>query len=171
MKKSRSSLNRFELSKFDLQKIKELLKEKPRSSSELMKELGISSSVLKNRIDELMRRGEISTYEKPDDRRRRLYRIADEEKVDVSRAIYLATQFLEALENPTFKEKAKEHGGYRTSLSVFIEGKQPKDKLDSYASHAFRNMNMIVDAMVILIRISEVEKVAIVATTERRNNG
>lgn len=143
MKEERQSLNRFELSKFDLQKIKELLREKPRPSKELMEKLGISSSVLKNRIDELMKRGEIESEEQKD-RRKRLYKIADEEKVKVSRSIYLATQFLESLENPSFKEVSGKFEDYEVTVSLFFQGSQSRKTLDNYIAKAMRDMSYII---------------------------
>jgi DNA-binding MarR family transcriptional regulator len=163
MKKSRKDVSRYDLAKFDLHKIKELLKEKPRSSKELMELLGISSSVLKRRIDELLKSGEVEAYEVPEDRRRTLYRIADQEKVKASSAMYLAKQFLDSLKNPIFKEKPVKVGNYKVTVSCFFEGG------DGWlAKIEPEGLEMLAEPLKTILSISKAEKVAFVITAEEK---
>jgi DNA-binding MarR family transcriptional regulator len=164
MKKSRKDVSRYELAKFDLHKIKELLKGKPRSSKELMGLLGISSSVLKRRIDELLKSGEVEAYEVPEDRRRTLYRIADQEKVKASSAIYLAKQFLDSLKNPIFKEKPVKVGNYKVTVSCFFEG----GDAHKLAKIEPEGLEALAEPLKAVLSISKAEKVAFVVTAEEK---
>jgi DNA-binding MarR family transcriptional regulator len=164
MKKSRKDLNRYNLRAFDLDKIRELLKEKPRSSKELMACLGVSSSVLKRRLDELLKSGEVDAYHEPEDRRRTLYRIANQEKVKASSAMYLAKNFLDSLKNPVFKEKLVDVENYKVTVSSFFEGGD-NEKL---AKIEPEGLEMLAEPLKAILSISKAKKVAFVITAEEK---
>lgn len=167
-------INRFELRKRDLDDIRELLREKDRSSKELMEELGMSSSVCKDRLDQLIRRGEIESFEDPEDRRRRPYRIVDEDKVKVSRAIYLASRFLDSLDNPTYMEGEATVGGYMTSMSLFFEGPE-REKLaealqSTFTTDKLKQVGTVLVTMITKALNIDVDKAAIVVTGRKKES-
>jgi hypothetical protein len=53
-------------------------------------------------------------------------------------------------------------------MSVFIEGSQPKEKLDEFTKSAFTNFDFICQAMELLTIISKIDKMAIVVTMEMK---
>jgi DNA-binding MarR family transcriptional regulator len=164
---ARSAIGRDNLKKSDMQEIIELLRATPRSSKEIMDAIGISSSVFKNRIDKLMERGEVESYEDDTDRRRTHYRIKSKEKAEASRGIYLATQFLESFKDPSYDERTTDEKGYRITMSAFFEGEEEKAKLEHMVNNTFENEELLRRMGEIILKLSKINKFAFVYAIER----
>ena len=156
----------------DMQDIMQLLKAGERSSAEIRDKITrqgqrMSSSVFKNRIDELMKRGQVESYEDSTDRRRTLYRIKSQEKVEASRGVYLAARFLESLKDPSYLEKPTEEKGYRITMSAFFEGEEEKAKLEDMAKSALEKEGALHTIGGLILKLSKVNKFAVVYAVER----
>ena len=164
---ARSTIPRGDLKRSDMQRIIELLKPGELSSRQITDRMHISSSVFKDRIDELMERGEVESHQDDTNRRRILYRIKSKEKADASRGIYLATQFLESFANPSYREKTTEEKGYKVTTSSFFEGEQEKAKLEHMVNQTFENEKLLRLVGETLLTLSKVNKFAFVFAIER----
>lgn len=81
----------------------------------------------------------------------------------------MATQFLESLGNPVFKEETKTPGNYRITTSIFVEGSQPKEKLEELAKSPLSKMGAVFSLIKISCDLLKIEKTAIVVTVERQS--
>lgn len=106
--------------KEDLHKLRKLLVEKgPLTWGELKEETKWSPSVLKNRIDLLDERGELSaTAGKRKGRRTTIYKSSEEENTRAEIRRYEAIKFIESIEDPTyFRETSMSD---KLSATVFV---------------------------------------------------
>jgi predicted ArsR family transcriptional regulator len=164
---ARVTVGRNNLRKSDMQKIIELLKPGDLSSRQIMDKMHISSSVFKDRIDELMEGGEVESHEDDTDRRRTFYRIKSQEKAEASRGMYLATQFLESLKDPSHREKITEKRGYRVTMSSFFEGEEEKARLEAMVNNTLENERLIDVVGEMILKLSKINKFAVVYAIER----
>jgi len=111
----------------DMQKIRQIiLKDGPQSWGQLRKKTGLTLSVLKDRIDLMIKRDEIMPNSGIEGgRRKTLYGLKNEEKSNAESGKYEAVNFIESLSNPVYKiEKTKNKRG---SVTAFI-GPVPVDQ-------------------------------------------
>jgi len=85
-----------------------------------------------------------------------------------SRAIYLATQFLDSLENPAYEEQTTEFKDYKIVMSMFFVGPQPRKKLERMTQKAFKNINQIAELYGLFMKFLNVEKASMVLTAEKK---
>jgi len=104
----------------DLQKIRKTLLDKgPQTWGELKGETGWSPSVLKNRIDLLMNRGELSaTVGKRKGRRTTIYKLTEKDRAIIEIRRYDAIKFIESIKDPTYSSKASDD--HKVRVSIFV---------------------------------------------------
>jgi predicted ArsR family transcriptional regulator len=152
--------------KEDIQKIRKILYEDgPQSWGQLMKKTGLTVSVLKDRIDLMIKRNEVSTISgREGGRRKTLYGLANKEKTKGEIDRFKALKFIESLTNPVYN--AYETKDEKKSLSTFLasipnnkrdEAQQKADKITKLASKVFK---------VIGTGLPRGQKVAVILTVE-----
>ena len=104
----------------DLQKLrKTFINEGPQTWGDLMKKTGWSPSVLKNRIDLLIKTDELkATIGKRKGRRITIYKLTQEERAGAEIRRYDAIKFIESIKDPTYSSKVSEDN--KVSASIFV---------------------------------------------------
>lgn len=91
----------------DIEKILQALNIEDSSRDEILKRTGIKPTTLHGRLNFLLSRGDIETYDDPKDRRITKYRIStsQKQKVEAELKKFMAIQFIESIENPVYAER------------------------------------------------------------------
>jgi DNA-binding Lrp family transcriptional regulator len=131
--------------KEDIEKLRQLLKDGPLSWGELKEKTQWSLSVLKDRIDIMENRGEISTTTgKRNGRRKTLYGLANLERSKAESGKYKAVQFIQSLSNPVYD--VEETDDKKKSVSAFISSvpddlrEKAQENVEKIAKHAAKTL-------------------------------
>jgi predicted ArsR family transcriptional regulator len=159
--------------KEDLHKLRKILVKKgPRTWGELKEETTWSPSVLKNRIDLLINRGEVSlTVGKRKGRRTTLYKASEEKnsKAEISR--YEAVKFIESIKDPTHSTKTRKDNKVRaTVFTSSLEDPKYQEKMqklaDTNAKIFLRYAEKLIPDKLFLFPTKPGLKIAVVLTKE-----
>jgi len=113
--------------KEDIDKIRKLiLEDGPQSWGQFMKKTGLTVSVLKDRIDLMINRNEVSTISgREGGRRKTLYGLVNREKTKGEIDRFKAQKFIDSLTNPVYN--SYETKDEKKSISTFL-GSIPSDQ-------------------------------------------
>jgi DNA-binding PadR family transcriptional regulator len=101
----------------NINKLRILIKKaKEITFSKMQEKMDVSEPTLTKYIKQLERDKEIEVFSKPDDRRKKWYRIKSEDKVDLAIGKYEAIDFIEKIPSPIYKHKKVGN----SSVSAFV---------------------------------------------------